>query len=248
MVDLPDPDRLLANATHFLIQGQDFYEASILVLSKIDVEFAENNNSFFDGPTDLDICVIADRAIYDIVIDRDNPRTQNILRAFNVVLPSYFAVSTLYGRVEYTNYNSNWRQAMLEVIEGKRPLNQGVPIQDKPRFPWENLFFRSPVEVTIARALDKTGVLFLPNCMARLGLPGSRENREADFLVCYEGKWGILEVNGETFHTSAAKDHDRSRLFKLHNIRVFEPYDAKRCINDPDKVVREFLEILRKNG
>ena len=46
MVDLPDPDRLLANATHFLIQGQDFYEASILVLSKIDVEFAENNNSW----------------------------------------------------------------------------------------------------------------------------------------------------------------------------------------------------------
>jgi hypothetical protein len=246
MVDLPNPDKLLANATHFLVQGQEFYEASILLLSQIEVEFAESDDRW--GPTELDICFISDRAIFDIITDNDNPHVQNIKKAFNVALPPYMAVSILYGRVEYVNYNSNWRQEMLEIIEGKRPLNQCTPIQDKPRFPWENLFFRSPVEVSIAKSLDKTGVLFLPNCMARLGTPGSRENREADFLVCCEGKWGILEIDGETFHTSAAKDHDRSRLFKRHNIRVFENYSAKRCTNDPDKVVKEFLEILRRNG
>ena len=110
------------------------------------------------------------------------------------------------------------------------------------------LLFRSPVEVTIAKALDRHRVLFLPNCMARLGFPDSRENKEADFLVCYEGKWGILEINGDTYHTNSAKDHNRSRLFKMHGIKVVELYEASRCIKEPTKVVQEFLELVKKNG
>src|SRR5437763_638005 len=105
MIDLPDPDRLLANATTFLVQGQDFYEASILLLSKIDIEFSVNNN--FINARGLDICVAADRAVYDIVTDSDNSHTKNIIKAFNVVLPPDLAVENLYGRVEYTNYNPN---------------------------------------------------------------------------------------------------------------------------------------------
>lgn len=123
-----------------------------------------------------------------------------------------------------------------------------MPIQDKPRYTWEYLFFRSPVEISIAKALDKHGVLFLPNCAARLGLTNSRENREADFLVCYEGKWGIIEINGDTYHINSAKDHNRGRLFKLHGIKVFEPYEASRCVKEPERVVQELLELIKRNG
>lgn len=108
MIDLPDPDRLLANTTTFLVQGQDFYEASILLLSKIDTALSEYNN-FIDTIV-LDIFIVADRAIYDIVIDKDNPHTKNIKRAFDVVLPSNFALENLYGRVEYTNLLGNERR------------------------------------------------------------------------------------------------------------------------------------------
>jgi len=72
--------------------------------------------------------------------------------------------------------------------------------------------------------------------------------KEADFLVCYEGQSGILEINGDTYHLNSAKDHNRGRLFKLHGIKVFEPYEASRCIKEPDKVVQEFLELIKKNG
>lgn len=65
---------------------------------------------------------------------------------------------------------------------------------------WNNLRFRSESEVRIAQALDRAGVLFLPNCKARLGSPEGRRNRESDFMICYEGKWGILEMDGEPFH------------------------------------------------
>ena len=243
-----DVDKLLAGAIRYLIQGQELYEASILLLCGIRHLIYENNEDDSDLLT-LGIEVLSDsRTIYDLLSGKRNHESVRINRAFASVVPRGYYFSGVSCSLEYPDLDSSWRETLMEVVEGKRALNQGVPIKEAPRFAWENLQFRSPVEITVAKSLDKYRVLFLPNCMARLGLPDSRENREADFLVCYEGKWGILEINGDAFHTSAAKDHDRGRLFKMHSIRVFEPYDAKRCMNEPDKVVREFLEILKKNG
>ena len=83
---------------------------------------------------------------------------------------------------------------------------------------WGNLRFRSQSEVRIAKALDAVWVLFLPNCLARLNSNFGRFTKEADFLVCANGKWGILEVDGP-FHPRAADDHERDRLFQQHGIR-----------------------------
>ena len=95
--------------------------------------------------------------------------------------------------------------------------------------------------------VPRTGVLFFPNCKARLNTPEGRDNEEPDFLVCYNGKLGILEVDGEPWHPASrtVHDHQRDRLFKVHGIRVVEHYDAKRCSEQPDLVVQEFLEILK---
>lgn len=139
---------------------------------------------------------------------------------------------------------------MEEVIAGKKALNQCIPIKEGKIYYWDNLRFRSPHEVAIAKALNEYEVLFLPNCMARLGSPNTDEqkNREADFWVCCDGKWGIMEVDGETIHTNAARDHDRDRLFRTHSIRVIERFTAKECISHPELVVKKFLDLLRKNG
>lgn len=125
--------------------------------------------------------------------------------------------------------------------------NQAADLSDGIRV-WQNLRFRSESELRVAQALDRAGVLFLPNCKARLGEAGHRENREPDFLVCAEGKWGILEVDGEPFHPPArtVHDHERARLFKAHGIRVVEHFDAAACYRDPDGVVRQFLALLRQ--
>jgi very-short-patch-repair endonuclease len=113
--------------------------------------------------------------------------------------------------------------------------------------------FRSKTEIEIAKELDRAGVLFFPNCGARLNgysLPNDLENvrrtYEPDFLVCAGGRWGILEVDGEPYHPAerAAYDHERDRLFKNHGIRVVERYDASRCWSNPHEVVREFLKLL----
>ena len=237
-----EPDKLLASATTFLIQGQEFYEAGILLLCNgLDLLI---EREYWEG-ADLGIELSSSRAIYDIIQNDEHPSTYSIRQAFRAVLPSSFRLEYIRCRVDFPDYDSDWRTKLLDVIEGKVPLNQGVPIQDKPRFQWEYLYFRSPHEIAIAKALNGYNVLFLPNCMARFAQ--ERQNKEADFLVCYEGKWGIIEVDG-AFHTSAARDHERDRLFKSHGIRVIERYTASQCVNDPKGVVGQFLELLKKNG
>lgn len=120
--------------------------------------------------------------------------------------------------------------------------NQGV----SGRYQWNNLYFSSKSEIKIAKALERVGVLFYPNCRARINTPKGRETKETDFLIFYEGKWGILEVDGKPFHppTRAVQDHERDRLFKVHGISIVEHYDAQRCWKDPDGVVDEFIKIL----
>lgn len=112
---------------------------------------------------------------------------------------------------------------------------------------WNGLRFRSASEVCIAGALERAGVLFLPNCLARLGGAGNRQNREADFLVCHEGHWGILEVDGAPYHppSRTVQDHARDRLFRAHGVRVVEHFDADECRERPDSVVCQFLDVLR---
>jgi hypothetical protein len=144
--------------------------------------------------------------------------------------------------------NEKWKDEFHAILEGTDIHNQGVQFsEDQPVHIWKNLRFRSQTEIRIAEALDRAGVLFLPNCRARLGFK-TRENREADFLVCCDGKWGILEIDSDRFHQSAADDHERDRLFKAHGISAIEHFDQGECWENADGVVKKFLYLLRKQN
>jgi uncharacterized protein YjbI with pentapeptide repeats len=124
--------------------------------------------------------------------------------------------------------------------------NQGVQFYSNSTIhTWERLRFRSKTEIKIAEALDRTGVLFVPNSLARLNTPKGRENKEPDFLICYNGKWGVLEVDGP-FHTAERRveEQERERIFKKNGIKVVERFDAERCYNNPDEVVQEFFKMI----
>jgi hypothetical protein len=112
---------------------------------------------------------------------------------------------------------------------------------------WQNLRFRSVSEAKIAQALDRAGVLFFPNCIGRLTTTQGRQNRECDFLVCYDGFFAILEVDGDPYHPSsrAAEDHKRDGFFLDHGVWVHR-FDSDECFKCPDGVVRRFLERLNR--
>jgi hypothetical protein len=116
----------------------------------------------------------------------------------------------------------------------------------------DRLRFRSRAEIALYEALKRRNVLFFPNPAAVLGTNGPHAGekptiREPDFLVCYKGKWGILEVHGDVFHrgqAKTAKDHERMREFNRYGLFFFQAYSDSECRNTPDKVVDGFLKLL----
>jgi hypothetical protein len=182
------------------------------------------------------------------IIGLDEDEEALIVRAFyrifaRLVFRGFFGTSTSLEFIVKELQPQKPENTLLETPAN----NQCRKFDNNTVHIWENLRFRSLTETRIAKELDRRKVLFFPNCMARLGFK-EREKREPDFLVCHEGKWGILEVDGEDSHPHgrAAKDHERDRLFKQHGILLVEHFDASECWEDADGVVKEFLELLRK--
>jgi hypothetical protein len=234
-----------ASAARFLIDGGEDDSASILLACRVTIE--ESGDSWWSGDEQvfaLHVDLEGPRAAYDLLSQDSHKTTQAIRRAVEAVLPKGFYLRHFTSRAELIDIDPDWRKELLEIARGRGVNNQAVDVR-VPRI-WNNFRFRSECEVRIARALDRAGVFFLPNCKGRLGATDKRCNREADFLVCLKGKWGILEVDGEPFHppSRTVEDHERDRLFKAHGIRVVEHYDAARCFEQADAVVSSFLKIL----
>ncbi|GGA17650.1 DUF559 domain-containing protein [Okeania sp. KiyG1] len=76
-----------------------------------------------------------------------------------------------------------------------------------------------------------------------------RANKEPDFLISYKTtkgfKWAILEVDG-FYHTPKrrAEEQERERDFERNGVRIYR-FDSKKCYREPNKVVDEFLELLK---
>jgi hypothetical protein len=189
------------------------------------------------------------RAAYDVLSDSSHPLYQPIRRAIEAVSPPGTYIRHFTIHAELIDIDPFWRTELLEIARGRGVNNQLVEEARARIRTWNNLRFRSQSEVRIAQALDRAAVFFLPNCKGRLNAPSGRDNREPDFLVCLDGKWGILEVDGEPFHppSRTVHDHERDRLFKSHGVRVVEHFDASECFENASGVVTRFLDILKKS-
>jgi len=230
-------DRLLTSAVLFLLEGGEKDAARMLARCSLRLLYDGWIGGFraeLTGP----------RAAYDILAD-DNPTRRAIFNALEAVSRTPIHVFSAHAQLVEEAPAS--RAELLELVDGRDVDNQAV--EAVQAIISNNMRYRSQSEVRIAQALDRAGVLFLPNCKARLGSMEDRRNREADFLVCYDGKWGILEVDGEPFHPASrtAEDHERDRLFHAHGILVIQHFDATQCFQDPDGVVKRFLDILKKS-
>jgi hypothetical protein len=186
----------------------------------------------------------APRSVYDVLNDNNNALGQAVHRALEAVLPPYVVLGNVTTYVGLINIDEHWREELLEIARGAGVNNQAVSATRVTL--WNQLRFRSVTESRIAQALDEEGVMFLPNCLARVTENKKRVTKEADFLICHEGKCGILEVDGEPWHPPgrAAEDHARDRIFLGHGIDLVQHYDAVECYEAPKFVVGSFLKLL----
>lgn len=258
-------DQLLMNAVLFLVQTDQKQAAELLVeceLEEYTDAFYESSDSGWGIPYTL-VTLSAPHSIQpqlgasdvwewfrlsDEAYQKRFPLQMQIQQAFEVTLRLKPVLYRTYVQL-ITESEGDWREHLRQSAQGRRVTNQGRQMESgSPVVVWRNLNFRSRAEIGIAEALERQGLLFFPNCAARLGSTAHRHTKEADFLICYEGKWGILEVDGTAFHQNAAQDHERDRQFRQYGIKVIEHFSGKRCSDDPDEVVKTFIGILQKNG
>jgi hypothetical protein len=234
-------ERPLASAVNFLKEGGET-EAALLLLD-CDATVSETKYDEY-GRAFVFVYLIGPRRAYDAISDLENEVGQQVRRAFEAVLPEDEISVTI--RAPLVEVDLDWREQSRKQARDETGMNQ-APFVPNPVI-WNNLRFHSATEARVARALERTGVMFFPNCLGRVGTK-NRRNRAPDFLVCSAGKWGILEVDGAPFHpaTRASEDHERDRHFKEHGARVVERFDATRCYQDPDGVAADFLAILNQS-
>jgi hypothetical protein len=230
----------------FLVDGGEEDAASVLLACSLEISPSGDTGLVGDEVHQaVHVKLMGPRAAYDFLNDPGHPTTQIIRRALEAVLPKKTYIKHFTVHVQRIPIDPNWRDELLQIARGVGVHNQAA--QGRALRIWNNLYFRSQSEIRIAEALDRAGVLFFPNCRGRLGL-SIRENREADFLICHNGRWGILEVDGETFHppSRTVQDYARDRAFREHGVRLVEHFDATRCYERSDEVVGRFLRLLER--
>lgn len=106
--------------------------------------------------------------------------------------------------------------------------------------------FRSKSELKVAQTFNEMGILYFSNAKVSVPINGAkRVTWEVDFLVAYQGQFGILEVDGEPFHPPkrSAYEHERDRHFREHGF-IVERFDSSQCYNNPEYVVQQFLRVI----
>jgi hypothetical protein len=105
-------------------------------------------------------------------------------------------------RVKVISMMEGWENVAREMIVNSKGNNQGAISQmmkertSKEMLTYNEASYASQSEIRIAQEFEERQVLFFPLAMAVRADTGEnyRDHREADFLVCDDGAWGILEV------------------------------------------------------
>ncbi len=156
-------------------------------------------------------------------------------------------------RVKLLEIEEDWKKTIKFLITKSKELNQGrvseivFTRKGKEMLVYNEMKFASQSEIRIAQELENRGILFFPLPLAVKCETGEfyKDHREADFLICLDGTFGILEI---AYHQHRyEQDKEKDAWFKKSGILCIEHYTAERCYKHPSTVVNEFLNILAKH-
>jgi hypothetical protein len=240
-------DNFQYSMARYMIEGDEREEAKLLLACRLEAHVEDEYNDFSHDQEDiLHLWLYGPRKAYDALVGYHSPTHVVFRRAAEAVCPAGFDQITIRPFVAMSEARpADWRNELLAVLDGRDVDNQAIGF--KATRTYEGLRFRSESEVRIAEALDRAGVMYVPNCRSRVGSKDRRRNIEADFLVMTDSNWGVLEVDGSQWHAgSAARDHNRDRPFHFHGAEIVQRFDAAECFETADAVVAKFLKLLRR--
>lgn len=137
----------------------------------------------------------------------------------------------------------DWRSYFGDSTANNQAL---FDFKDSNKISFQGLNFRSKAEIKIYEALLRKGLLVMPLPVMVMGI--KEKYKEPDFVVCYKGRIGILDVQGKQFHPPevAATEHEKRREFIKLGVSLYEIFDARRCYQDPDGVVDDFIQAFQQ--
>lgn len=128
---------------------------------------------------------------------------------------------------------------LSETIDNseEKQLSETLTHLQKTEYFWKKWRFHSLEQVKIAEALDRAGVLFFPNSKAQLPNFEDQPYKQVDFLICYNSKLGVLEIQ----YSDTEKQEQRDYFLSKQGIFLIEYCDPVQCLEDPDQIVQEFI-------
>lgn len=208
------------------------------------------------GPTDayLNMDVFGPPRMYELLTTTesggDHDKRLLLEHALVAPLPQTLLDDHLSVRIEprlqLVEPYDGWREEFMAQASGRGITNQGAGKTPAP-LRWMHNNFRTQGEIAIAKAFEKANVLFLPLPRAAIGVtPDMRTMVEPDFVVCHDGKWGVLEVDGSSHEGRKAQDTEKDRLYHAHRIAVVRRYTEEQARGNADAIVAEFLRDIEK--
>jgi hypothetical protein len=234
---------LLHNTIRKIINDNEEVKISqILVNCELNISFDLNSSI-------TTIEIIVPQEFYEFINNTDK---QLILGTMTNIIESLSSKE----KGDFSNYSikvvtgliipkEHWRQDIgRELLKRIGINNQGRIIDSEEKIIKYNfLRFRSPAEVSIAKELDKYNILYFPLPVSVIkGI-----KKEPDFLIQHHKtkKFGILEIQGDTYHTptNAQQDHERANIFQKNGVFV-KFISAKKCLESPYMALEEFFKAF----
>lgn len=255
---IPFADEILKRLCQLLAVRDMTFEASLIASNEFDIIPASND---FDD----DFYVMRTRkSVLDYEYWRKQLRAKNdtgvsfrnawknISRVIQEMRPEdhllqkdiyvRFIVCEYDDKLDVSSNPENWRE---EFLSRSLDNNQALfDIKNSPKISKYGLNFRSKTEIKMYEHLVARGLFILPLLVAVMG--SHRIRREPDFVIAYDGRIGVLEIHGEAWHPPETyeKEAERRRSMRNLGVAVYEVFSAKRCWNEPDTVVDEFLKAF----
>ncbi|GIF04683.1 DUF559 domain-containing protein [Actinoplanes siamensis] len=225
-------------------RGRDDLASDILMVSKLNVEWVTQEWDDRDAIAIIEvetenITRFTDQLLTDILetlksVDQNDDRdlTQIVLKERVPPVPL------------------NWRELVQQAIsEPPKANNQGRSVRHNvKRFEEDGLQFSNALEVRFYGLLkEKQESLPETESLSIFPLPAQRivgRNFEPDFLVVYEGRAAIIELDGGNHSRRVAADQSRDRLMKNAGFRLIERL-AVEDVQSADEV-RAFIDSVLK--
>lgn len=170
---------------------------------------------------------------------------------------AFLPISGLLVRETLPVVGFGWREQALSTIKGDRPTNQARRVRAEtaaPTFVEDSLAFTNEGELKVYRALKRMQENDFPgdDTIGIYPLASGRipsHTWEPDFLITYQGRTGVLEVDGPHHNQRRALDTTREHLLRESGIATVDrvTVEAVDDQNELEKTLRRLMRNLQRH-